>query len=313
MVFAGGVVEIQMKPEIPVFRRHLNNGIETDGFFALAPPGDKGSHGQDAQSVAAGEHFQIGQAGHLAVVAHDFADDRDGLEAGEPGEVEGGLGMAGPPQDAAGDTLQRENVAGTDEIAGRGGVVGQQADGPGPIEGADAGGDALTGVHRYGECGPVAVLFIQRHHAAEPQAAEPLFLHGHADQPPAVGGHEIDPFRRDEFAGGHQVAFVLPVFIIHDQQQAPGAENVQGFFHRAEDVAGIGCRHEKTEDLSVFGAWSGQKPHASSSIQTVYCRPRSFTLSACRLAGCHRRSGISPRPEDGENAIMTARPAQETN
>ena len=94
---------------------------------------DELGDGEDAEAVLAAEGDEVGDAGHGAVVAHDFADDACGSEAGEAGEVDGSLGLAGADKDAAAAGAQREDVAGTDEI-GRGGAgIDGDADGMGAV------------------------------------------------------------------------------------------------------------------------------------------------------------------------------------
>src|SRR5579883_1069079 len=45
-----------------------------------------------------------------------------------------------------------------------------------------------------------------------------------ADQPTAVRGHEVDDFWCDFFSGNRQVSFVFTVLIVHNNQDAPGAQ-----------------------------------------------------------------------------------------
>ena len=101
-------------------------------------------------SLAVGD--EVGHAGHRAVVVHHLADHAGRVQAGEAGEVDGGLGVAGALEHAARLGLQREDVA----RAGRGragAVVGvdRDLDGVGAVVGGDAGGDALAGLDRDGE------------------------------------------------------------------------------------------------------------------------------------------------------------------
>ena len=53
-------------------------------------------------------------------------------------------------------------------------------------------------------------------------------------RPAAVGRHEIDDFRGDLFGGDGQVAFVLAVFIVNDDQHAPGANFLDRFGNGSE-------------------------------------------------------------------------------
>ena len=60
--------------------------------------------------------MRSGMRAMAAVVAHDFADDAGGGEAGEAGQVNGGLGLAGADEDPAAACAEREDVARTDEV-----------------------------------------------------------------------------------------------------------------------------------------------------------------------------------------------------
>ena len=96
---------------------------------------------------------EVGDAGHGAVVFEDLADDGAGFQAGEDGEIDGGLGVAGAFEDTAGTGAEGEDVTGLDEVVGGGRGIGKEFDGVGAVGGADAGGDALCGVDGYGERG----------------------------------------------------------------------------------------------------------------------------------------------------------------
>ena len=91
--------------------------------------------------VVLGEHPQLVAAGHVAVVLlrHDLAERADRVQPGEPGEVDGGLGVARPAQHAALAGPQRQHVPGPHQVAGDGRRVGEQRDRPGPVGGRDAG------------------------------------------------------------------------------------------------------------------------------------------------------------------------------
>ncbi len=132
--------------------------------------------------------------------------------------------MSRATQDAAGNGLEGEHVAGADKIGGGGRWVGEFLDGLCAVKRADAGGDAFAGIHGNGEGGAVAVLLLHRHHAAEAHSAQVGFFHGHANQATAVGGHEIDDFRGDFFARDDQVPFVFAVLVIHHQHHLAGAD-----------------------------------------------------------------------------------------
>ena len=163
----------------------------------------------------------------VAVVAHDFADDAGGSEAGEAGEVDGGLGLAGADEHAAAAGAQREDVAGTGEI-GRGGAgIDGGADGMRAVGGRDAGGDALAGLDGLGKGGAEAGGVLLRH-GEEAQVVGALLGEGEADEAAAVAGHEVDGFGGDVLGGQSEVALVFAVLVVDHDDHAAGANLVQG-------------------------------------------------------------------------------------
>ena len=78
---------------------------------------------------------ELRDAGHAAVVVHDFADDAAGLESGEAGEIDGGLGLSGTDEHSALAGAQREDVAGPGKVRGAGIGVDGEADGMSAVGG----------------------------------------------------------------------------------------------------------------------------------------------------------------------------------
>ena len=96
---------------------------------------------------------QIRQAGHGAVFVHDLADHRRRIEAGEPGEIDAGLGMPGAYQYAAIARCQGKDVAGRDDIFGRRTGIDGDADRTRAIRRRDAGRHAIARFDRNRKCG----------------------------------------------------------------------------------------------------------------------------------------------------------------
>ena len=55
---------------------------------------------EEGCGARASRDLEVGHARHVAVLAHDLADDARGREAGEAREVDGALGLAGAHEDA---------------------------------------------------------------------------------------------------------------------------------------------------------------------------------------------------------------------
>ena len=188
---------------------------------------DEFGDGEDAQAVLAAERDEVGDARHLAVVAHDFADHAGGSEAGHAGEVDGGLGLAGADEDAAAAGAEGKDVAGAGEVGGGGFGIDGDADGVGAIGGGDAGGDAFARLDGLSEGGAEAGGVLLRH-GEEAQVVGALLGEGEADEAAAIAGHEVDGFGSDVLGGEGEVAFVLAIFVVDDDDHAAGANFVEG-------------------------------------------------------------------------------------
>ena len=201
-------------------------GADDVALMAQAVADELGD-GEDPEAVLGAERDEVGDARHFAVVAHDFADDAGGIEAGQARQVDGGFGLAGAHQHAALARAQREDVAGTGEIGGGGFGIDGGADGVGAVGGGDAGGDAFAGFDGLSEGGAEARGVLLRH-GEEAQVVGALFGEGQADEAAAVAGHEVDGFGRDVLGGQGQVAFVLAVLVIDHDHHAAGADLGEG-------------------------------------------------------------------------------------
>ena len=91
-----------------------------------------------------GEALDLRPDHHGAVVVGEFADDRDGRQAREPAQVDGGFGVTGAGQHTAVARDQREDVAGAHEVGRAHVAVRQGPDGVGALLGRDAGREAVT-------------------------------------------------------------------------------------------------------------------------------------------------------------------------
>jgi hypothetical protein len=149
--------------EVAELGRQLRGDDALDELVVLAPVGDQVGDRDHLEVVALAVGGEVGDAGHRPVVVHDLADDAGGDEPGQAGEVDGGLGLPRALEHAAGLGLQREDVAGLDEVARRAAGVDGDLDRPGAVGGADAGRHALAGLDRHGERRLERRLVLGRH------------------------------------------------------------------------------------------------------------------------------------------------------
>ncbi|GBD17397.1 hypothetical protein HRbin26_02317 [bacterium HR26] len=208
--------------EVAVLGRQGRLGDAQRGALAGQPVGDEIRHVNQRDPVSLGEALQLRLPGHGAVLVHDLADDSHRVQAGQPGQVDRGLGLAVALQDTAGAGTQREDVPGHHEIGRRGVRVGQLPDGDGAVEGRDAGRYPLARLDRDGEGRPEATpVRLRRHHERQSQPVSPLWRHRHADEPPGLARHEVDRLRRGMLRRDAQVSLVLPIPIVHDDHELP--------------------------------------------------------------------------------------------
>ena len=106
--------------ELAVAGRDAGLGDPLDVLLVLAPPLDQVGDGDQRQVVLVGEDPQLVGLRHRAFVllADDLADGTRRLQTGQPGQVDGGLGVAGAAQHATVLGAQRNHVAGLGEVVG---------------------------------------------------------------------------------------------------------------------------------------------------------------------------------------------------
>src|SRR5690606_27125994 len=183
-------------------------------LLVATPVRDQVRDGDEGQPVGGGELRQLVAAGHLADVppGHHLAQHAGRPQAGQPGQVHGGLGVTGAAQHPTVAGTQRHHVARPGEVGGGRVRVGQQADGARPVGGGDAGGDAVPGVHRDRVRGAARVLVGVVHR----RQVEPVAVGGGqrgADVPGRVPDGEVEQFGGGVLGGEDEVALVLPVLV----------------------------------------------------------------------------------------------------
>ena len=159
------------RAELAVAGRDARLGDALDVLLVLAPPLDEVGDRDEREVVLVGEDPQLVGLRHRAFVllADDLADRARGLQTGQPGQVDRGLGVAGPAQHAAVLGAQRHHVPGPGEVVGDGGRVGEQPHRGGAVGRRDTGADALLRVDGHGVGGAVLVL-VDRVHRQQARA-----------------------------------------------------------------------------------------------------------------------------------------------
>ncbi len=238
--------------------------LAEDEFFGAAAVFDELGDGAGFEVVALLVCAELADACHGSVVVHDFADDAGGGEFGEGCEVDGGFGVSGAAEDAAGHGLEREDVAGLDEGVGFRGGIGEEADGVGAVCGGDAGGDALCGIDGDGE-GGFHAFAVAASHLGEVEFFGAFDGDGGADEAAGVDGHEVDHFGGAEGGSADEVGFVFAGRVIGDDDEAAGGDFCDDFVDGAEGERGIG--HERVCGAGGAGIFAVVKGWGQSSIE----------------------------------------------
>src|SRR2546425_6991507 len=111
-------------------------------------------------------------------------------------------------------------MARTREVVGAHERVDERADRDGTVVGRGAGRDSPLGVHGDGERGAHGSGIVGDHHR-DLELVQTLTEQRDADQAPTVLGHEVHGFRCHPVGRHHEVAFVLTIFVVHDEEDAP--------------------------------------------------------------------------------------------
>ena len=198
-----------------------------DVALVLETVADELGDGEHFEAVFAAEAGEVGHAGHGSVVVHDFADDSGGDEARHASEVDGGFGLAGANEDSAAAGAKREDMAGAGEVVRGGARINGDLDGAGAVVGGDSGGDTFARFDSFSKCGAEAGGVLVGH-GAEAEVVSALLGEGKADEASSVTGHEVDGLGSDELGGKSEVAFILAVLVVDNDDHAAGADFFQG-------------------------------------------------------------------------------------
>ena len=210
--------------EVAVVGRQAHGDDPLDELLGLAPVLDQVGDRHEREPMALAEGDETRDARHRPVLVHHLADDSGRGQPGESREVDRGLGLARPLQHPGAGT-QREDVARMDEVVGRRRGIDGDLDRPCAVGGGDAGRDAVACLDRDGERRPVGRLVLIGH-LTEAELVAALRRQAEADQPATVGGHEVHRVGRDELRGDGQVALVLAILVVHDDDEPAGPDLV---------------------------------------------------------------------------------------
>ena len=103
-------------------------------------------------------------------------------------------------------------------------------------------------------------------HRAELEPSRDLGQDRHAHQPAPVRDHELDRLGRDLVGRRDEVSFVLPVFIVNDDDDPPFAQGLEGIVDLREFIV-----HGRFLNWSRLGATDTFRQVLSRNTRTRYC------------------------------------------
>src|SRR5262249_23001999 len=114
--------------------------------------------------------------------------------------------------------------------------------------------------------------------------------------------HEVDGLRRDHLRGEREIALVLAVLVVAQDDHAAGVQLGQDIVDRNEDLVAVGFRH-----FDRRSCWTG-KPSARRTLLTRFTRscgdtvPSSVTMPFTSDSGAHSKTGLRTAMPGGGSA-----------
>jgi len=235
----------------------LGGQLRTDHLphqgLVLDAVGDDIRNGADLQAVGHGELLELGPARHGPVVVHDLADHRTGPQPRHPAQVHRALGLPGPHERPAGLGAQGEHVAGPGQVIGPRVRCDGRTDGDSPVRGRYAGGDAPLRLDGDREAG-AELAGVVPDHGLQVEPVRNAGIEGQAYEPPSVLGHEIDVAGAHELRRHGEVALVLTVFVVHEDDHPALEQFLYRFFYGARRHVDLPLFEESLLCEKVFQA-----------------------------------------------------------
>ena len=142
--------------------------------------------------------------------------------------------MTAAREHTAGARHEREDVAWRDEVLGSLGRIDRGRDGAGPVRRRDAGGDAVLRLDRDGKGGLQARRVVLLHQR-QAQLLTAFAGEREADEASPVSRHEIDRLGCRHLRGDDEIAFVLAILVVDENEHAAIARLLDDLLDRRRD------------------------------------------------------------------------------
>ena len=182
--------------------------------------------------MLAGDCQQGIPVGSVPFCIEYFTEHAGWLHAGQAGQIDRGLCMASPPEDASLLGNKREQVTRPDKILWTTVGVEQRRNGRGPLASGNA-RPRRNMIDRHSEGGPQrgGVGF---NHQRQIEPLSHIGQQGHADLPATVGDHEVHRFGCRMLSRTNKVSFIFSILGIHNDHNFSLLESHDGGINRTE-------------------------------------------------------------------------------
>jgi len=202
------------------FHRKTSFGDPVHETLRLEPVCDELSDRNESQAVLLREPIELGPAGARAVFAQDLTNHSGGHEAREPCEIYSCLRVSDALEHPTLTCAQRRYVSRSAQVSRNRLRINGDTDCLGSVLCAHSGGDAkaLVGIDADSERGAVfvGILFGL---LSQLELVGALSGQREADPSTRLADHEVDHLGRDKLRRANEIAFVLAILIIRNDDQ----------------------------------------------------------------------------------------------
>ncbi|CAI8409258.1 MAG: Uncharacterised protein [Hyphomonas sp. TMED17] len=203
------------------------------------------------------KRHQLWQSRHRTIIIHNFTDHTRRVQTRHARNIDRRFSMPGPHQCSAIPRDKWKHMPGRNDVIRVERRIDSDIYRMRPIMRRNTRRDAVFCFDRHGKSRPHTFAIFPRHHM-EVQGPGTLRRHRQTNQTTPETGHKIHHFRRRETCRNNQVAFILTVFSIDQNEHS----SIPGIFN---DFVDAGYRIRKIfchADLPIIGFYPGHLPQS---------------------------------------------------
>ena len=177
-------------------------------------------------------------------------------------------------------------MPGADEVGGPRARIDRDLDGRGAVEGGDAGRDALGGSIETVKAVPCGVVVVARHRRQAERVA-PVSVRARQITPRPCG-HEVDGLGGHVLGGDHEVALVLAVLVIDEDDELAATDVLDSLLDRGKGEASSTLRVAIAGTSQCRAAFPVRSPIEPGSEQALHVLRKHVDLEVDLVPGGER-------------------------